>query len=240
MNHPGRLLIAAAIDDELSLIIERLAPAGMVMTGNYPVITCDRGKQKVFILTAGPGPLYMAAALGTVIPAIRPALLMLTGCCGGFKEAGIKKGAVLIATEEIYTQLGAEDPAGKSPVIPVSFLPNRLPMDHDLAERAVRHLRQTEYFRDIQLRSGPFITVSMVTATRATAEKYHRFYSAVAENMEGFAAAAVCRLYEAPVIEVRAVSNFVGERNKESWQTATAFEHAQKAVLTLLEQEVLL
>ena len=240
MNHPGPLLIAAAIDDELSFIIERLASTGTVMTGNYPVITCDRGEQKVFILTAGPGPLYMAAALGTVIPAIRPALLMLTGCCGGFKEAGIEKGAVLIATEEIYAQLGAEDPAGESPVIPLSFLPNRLPMAHDLAERALKSLGQTEYFRDIQLRSGPFVTVSMVTATKAHAEKYHRFYSAVAENMEGFAAAAVCRLYEVPVIEVRSVSNFVGERDKESWQTGPAFERAQKAVLTLLEQEVLL
>lgn len=55
------------------------------------------------------------------------------------------------------------------------------------------------------------------------------------ESMEGAAFFYVALMEKLPFIELRAVSNFVGERNKEKWNTPLALSNLKTACKTLLK-----
>lgn len=70
---------------------------------------------------------------------------------------------------------------------------------------------------------GPVLTVSTVTGTAArAAELAGRHPGAVAEAMEGFGVAEAAACFGIPVLEIRAVSNAVGPRDREAWRIGEA------------------
>jgi futalosine hydrolase len=62
--------------------------------------------------------------------------------------------------------------------------------------------------------------VSAITIN--TISDVHTFYAGTIESMEGAALHYVCLQQEVPFLQLRAVSNIVGERNKENWQMQQA------------------
>jgi futalosine hydrolase len=78
------------------------------------------------------------------------------------------------------------------------------------------------------------VTVATVTgsAPRAAALA-RRFVDPVAEGMEGAGIAAAARLHAVPAAEVRAVSNMVGPRERDTWQIELALESLGKAVAAI-------
>jgi len=58
---------------------------------------------------------------------------------------------------------------------------------------------------------------------------------AVAEDMEGFAVAAACRLRGTPVDIVRGISNTAGDRDPTGWRIDPALDEAARLAIELLE-----
>jgi futalosine hydrolase len=80
------------------------------------------------------------------------------------------------------------------------------------------------------------ITVSHVTATDATAQRL-RARGAEIESMEGFAVMRAAQLANVPAIEVRGISNIVGDRASGEWDFAagvTGLRRVLNATLDLL------
>ena len=92
-------------------------------------------------------------------------------------------------------------------------------LDPDMAESCRALLARSLGCRVIQ---GPFVTVSAITGSYEKAAALSQVFSPVMESMEGAAAAHVAALYQVPMVEVRAASNRVGERNKTRWDIQTA------------------
>ncbi len=74
----------------------------------------------------------------------------------------------------------------------------------------------------IKCKTGPFITVNCVTTNKNRIEFYEKNYSPICENMEGYAAALICKCENIQFYEIRVISNFVGER--ENWKIKEALE----------------
>jgi futalosine hydrolase len=80
------------------------------------------------------------------------------------------------------------------------------------------------------------VTVSSVTATDATAVRL-RELGAEIETMEGFAILRSAQLSGVPAIEVRGISNYVGDRAESAWDFAagiSGLRHVLNATLDLL------
>lgn len=92
-------------------------------------------------------------------------------------------------------------------------------LDSDLAAACFRILDRHLGCRVVQ---GPFITVSAVTGSLEKADALSDAFSPVMESMEGAAAAHVAALYQVPMVEVRAASNRVGDRDKTRWNIPAA------------------
>ena len=72
-------------------------------------------------------------------------------------------------------------------------------------------------FADAGAKRGDIATVSICSGTDEIASEIARRSSAIAETMEGAAVALVCKRLGIPFCEVRAISNYTGERSKQQW-----------------------
>jgi futalosine hydrolase len=140
-------------------------------------------------------------------------LVVSAGIAGGFQpEAPV--GSLVIADEITVADLGAETPDGFVPVTELGF-------------GTVTHRPPSALVRDLAAatgaRTGAVLTVSTVTGTAARATELRaRHPRALAEAMEGFGVAEAAAAHGIPVLELRAVSNPVGPRDRAAWRIGDA------------------
>lgn len=77
--------------------------------------------------------------------------------------------------------------------------------------------------------SGVFVTVNAVSGSRRRGEMLRARWQGLCENMEGAAVARVCREFALPCLELRAVSNYVEDRQPANWRLADACRQAGRA-----------
>ncbi|MCX5235149.1 futalosine hydrolase [Streptomyces prunicolor] len=168
---------------------------------------------RVDVIAAGVGPAAAAAATATALAGTPYDLVVSAGIAGGFQpEAPV--GSVVIADEITVADLGAETPDGFVPVTELGF-------------GTVTHRPPSALVRDLAAatgaRTGAVLTVSTVTGTAARAKELRaRHPRALAEAMEGFGVAEAAAAHGIPVLELRAVSNPVGPRDRTAWRIGDA------------------
>jgi len=233
------LLIAAAVPAELAIINYRMSGKKIIHHGPIELHTGSINERGVATAVTGPGTVNMAGVLGALFAAQSSGTVIVTGCGGGFEGSGLSLGDIAIATEEVHGQLGVEDETGPGPVHGLPLLENRYVLNQTLMQKAFNALQKEGHGMNVRISKGPFLTVASVTSRAETAVRYRNRYDVIVENMEGFAAAALCKQYDIPLLELRAVSNMVGQTDRDTWQLDLAFARAQEAVLHVLEQGVI-
>jgi futalosine hydrolase len=170
------------------------------------------------VIAAGVGPALAAASTATALTtaALRGTpydLVVSAGIAGGFQpEAPV--GSLVVADEITAADLGAETPEGFVPVTALGFGT----VTHRPPEPLVRDLAAAT-----GARPGAVLTVSTVTGTAERAAALRaRHPRALAEAMEGFGVAEAAAAHRVPVLEIRAVSNPVGPRDRAAWRIGDA------------------
>jgi futalosine hydrolase len=74
------------------------------------------------------------------------------------------------------------------------------------------------------------ITVSLLSDNAALRNALHQRWQADIESMEGAAAAFVCKEKQVPFVQIRSVSNRVGERDKSRWEMEKAIANLNNAL----------
>jgi futalosine hydrolase len=173
-----------------------------------------------------------------------------------------KVGDVVIATQEAYSDTGSSSPGGwlsaaalGLPIAVVGDVESGgvFPVAERLTAAAVEVLsaagvetprtaaevRSGEILRAIpaerpRVLAGPCVTASLVTGLSSEAVQLAGRWGALAESMEGAAAAHICALYEVPFLEVRGISNLVADREREAWEVERAVDAASWAAQVLV------
>lgn len=78
------------------------------------------------------------------------------------------------------------------------------------------------------------ITVDIVTAGLERKARLAEKFNPQIESMEGAAVFYVCKMEDIPVIQIRAISNYVGVRDQHSWKTEEAIEALTRVISSLL------
>ncbi|MFI0981144.1 futalosine hydrolase [Streptomyces sp. NPDC021093] len=170
------------------------------------------------VISGGVGPAAAAAstarALATAAAASAPYDLVISaGIGGGFADVA-PVGSVVVADAIVAADLGAETAEGYVPVTGLGF-------------GTVEHLPPAALVRTAAratgAAAGTVLTVSTVTGTAARAAELRvRHPYAAVEAMEGFGVAEAAALFGLPVLEIRAVSNAVGPRDRDAWRIGDA------------------
>jgi futalosine hydrolase len=140
-------------------------------------------------------------------------LVVSTGIAGGFAPHA-PVGSLVLADEITAADLGADTADGFLPVTALGFGV----VTHHPPEALVRAAAAAT-----GARTGTVLTVSTVTGTAARATDLRaRHPRALAEAMEGFGVAEAAAAHGVPVLELRAVSNPVGPRDRSAWRIGDA------------------
>ncbi|MFF2535371.1 futalosine hydrolase [Streptomyces cyaneofuscatus] len=163
---------------------------------------------------AGPAAAAAAAAFALASSASHPyGLVASAGIGGGFAPAA-PLGSLVVASDIVAADLGAETPDGFLPVTALGFGRDRFVPPPALVREVAAATGAAP---------GPVLTVSTVTGTAArTAALLAAHPGALAEAMEGFGVAEAAERAGVPVLELRAVSNTVGPRDRAAWRIGDA------------------
>ncbi len=83
------------------------------------------------------------------------------------------------------------------------------------------------------------LTVCAASASVDQVALHHwKFPHAIAEDMEGFAVAAACKLAQVPLRIFRGLSNLAGDRDQRNWQSSLAMRSAVDLALSSLEDRM--
>jgi futalosine hydrolase len=197
------------------------------------------------LLVSGYGMVNAAHAVTCLLEAARPKLVLQVGIAGAFAGSGLETGDLAVASSDSYADLGVVTPDGwlsgetfSEPLAIASDgreLRNTFLLDPDLVDVAARVLRAAAWpAAPPRVTVGPFVTSDQVTGSRAHADLLEDRWHAVAESMEGAAAAHVCALYGVPFLQVRGISNLVVDRDRVSWRVEDAAAVAGRAALLLV------
>ncbi|MFK0209782.1 futalosine hydrolase [Streptomyces sp. NPDC090298] len=217
-----RILIVTAVAAEADSVSAGLGLGGPVLLPLPGGLTMRRHQDRVDVLVGGVGPAAVAAATGTALAhgALTGApygLVVSAGIAGGFQPAA-PVGSVVVSSAIVAADLGAETPDGYLAVEELGFGRSVHPVPEALTGRVTAALGAGPPYA-----LAPVLTVSTVTGTaRRAAELAERHPTAAAEAMEGFGVAEAAAAHGVPVVEIRAVSNAVGPRDRAAWRIGEA------------------
>jgi futalosine hydrolase len=238
---PVRALVVTAVVAERDAVVQGLRGAWCVhehpLPGGRVAVRVEGSGVISDVLAAGVG--LGAAAAGTAAALATGAydLVVCAGIAGGFAPAA-PVGSVVVADAIIAADLGAESP--ESPESSGGFIPIA-----DLGFGTSQHLPPAGLSRAVAdalgAEYGTVLTLSTMTGTaRRTTELTVRHPYVLAEAMEGFGVAEATAAHRLPVLEIRAISNPVGPRDRASWRIGDALAALSNAFAQLtpvLEQE---
>lgn len=202
------------------LIIEPLVRAG--------------GSGSFYLQLCGFGPVVAAARTAQLIAEHRPERVLLVGIAGRFSDR-LTIGAAYAFERVACHGVGAGSGEAFVPAEALGW--PQWPGDG--ADSA------TQIGDEISCTSGPLpaavpragLLLSACAASADDADVRSRlqlFPDAQAEDMEGFAVAAACRLAGVPLALVRGISNTAGDRDASRWQIETACRAAAELAALLL------
>ena len=89
--------------------------------------------------------------------------------------------------------------------------------------------------KKIKLKKVAAITTNEITTSDEKIQFYKDAFSPVIESLEGAALHYVCLMEKIQFLQLRSVSNYVGERNKENWNIKDSIHNLNKELIRLLE-----
>ncbi|MEW4368281.1 futalosine hydrolase [Paenibacillus kandeliae] len=214
-NH--HILIMAAVEAECEAI-RRGIPAEVA--------------SRITVKAAGVGPAAAAVSTTLALSAQTYHLVISAGIGGGFApHAPI--GSIVLADQIIAADLGSETAEqGFLSVDELGFGQSVLNSDATLTTRLEAALISS----GLSVYTGPALTVSTTTGSAAsTAALLQRIPNAACEGMEGFGVAVAAQAFHLPVLELRAISNAVGPRDRDSWNIPAALQSLTQASRILAE-----
>ncbi|MFF9512096.1 futalosine hydrolase [Streptomyces sp. NPDC014724] len=221
-----RVLVVTAVPEERDAVTRAFGDGPEVAVHHAPGTELHRvgglgGDSVVDVLAGGAGPAAAAAATAFALAAGHASgpgsapydLVVSAGIGGGFAPVA-PVGSLVVASGIVAADLGAETPEGFVPVTALGFGQNR-------------HLPPRSLVRDVAAATGALtgeiLTVSTVTGSAERAAALRAAHPrAAAEAMEGFGVAEAAERSGAAVLELRAVSNAVGPRDRDAWRIGDA------------------
>ena len=81
------------------------------------------------------------------------------------------------------------------------------------------------------------ISVNQITTSKQMIRFYRDAFDPVTESMEGAALHYVCLMENIPFIQIRSISNFIGERNKKKWNMMDSINNLNETLMGLINNE---
>jgi futalosine hydrolase len=212
-----KILLVAATHAEIELLLSQMQKPGAA-----PFFI---NSHQFDILVTGVGMVATAFNMGKHLALNTYDLSVNLGIAGSF-DFTIAPGEVVLITEDIFAEQGAEDGDDFISIDNLGF-------------GEARQAPQTESslisLQLEKLKKVKAITVNKVHGNELSISKTLSHYNADIESMEGAAFFYACNQFSIPCLQIRAISNFIERRNREKWNIGLAIKNLNKFALELFE-----
>ncbi len=199
-----KILVVAATEPEIAPLKAQLA-------------------EQVDFLITGVGMVATAFALGRRLATHTYNLVINLGIAGSF-DRSIELGDVVEITDDVFSELGAEDDERFITIQDLGFGESRFAATAALSD----------YPDTASLRKVNAITVNTVHGNEQSIARVAGRLSAQLESMEGAAFFYACQQVKVPGLQIRAVSNYVEKRNRDNWKIGLAVKNLNTFAVELL------
>ena len=211
------ILLTAATNFEIQPAINYLAERD-----------CIIGNHTFEILITGIGSLSTAYWITRAINNRRPDHMLQAGIAGSFSDA-YAPGSLVMISEEICGDLGVEEQDHFKDVFDMGLPQITTPY----TGKGLVNIH-TATWEKHNLPCVKAVTINEITTRTGRIQQLQQKYEAVVESMEGAAFHYVALMEKIPFLQLRAVSNRVGERDKSKWKMAAAIEHLNKKLIEIV------
>ena len=216
----------------MTILVAAATPAEIEITRQFLEKTNFQINQhQIDMLVTGVGSIATTYSLAKSIQRKRHEYVIQAGIAGSFsKEMAL--GTTVCVHEEIMGDLGAEENNEFSDIFDLGLMKeNDLPFTNKVLKNPF--LTERHAFGLPAVRS---ISINEITTRKARIDLLQRKFNPDIESMEGAAFHYVCLSEEIPFIQIRAISNYVGERDKDKWRIALAIENLNSALMDALRR----
>ncbi|OFX74446.1 MAG: futalosine hydrolase [Bacteroidetes bacterium GWE2_29_8] len=147
-------------------------------------------------------------------------LILNAGIAGAFNK-NIKLGEPVFVKNEILADFGVIDENSFKTAKELMFDENQY------IENDSENISQS--FEILKKCTG--ITVNSVSAKKEIINNWTKIYNPDIETMEGYAVAYIAKNEKIKSIQIRAISNYIGERNKEKWEVDLAIQNYSDIII---------
>jgi futalosine hydrolase len=226
-----KILVVAATSFEISPFLEKLVP--VKKTENR--MTQYRLKSvSIDLIVPGIGMMVTAFELGRQFSKEKYDIAISAGICGSFIHK-IRIGDVVEVVEDCISDLGAEERDRFLSVFDLGLLdPHSVPYINGVLINNSK-MESTILGRLPKVKGA---TVNTIPGRSQSIENSGILYSPEIETMEGAAFLYSCLMEGIPCAQIRAVSNYVEERDKSKWDVELAVKNLNRVLVDFVEEQV--
>jgi len=157
-------------------------------------------------------------------------LIIQAGIAGSFNRR-LVPGQTLWVKQDTFGDLGTEEKEIFSPVFDSGLADkNEFPFTNGWL------LNESEVTKKIEFNAAKAVTVNKVTDSRLQEQQIISHFDPDIESMEGAALHYVCLQENIPFLQLRTISNYVGERDKTKWKMKEAIMNLNTELLKLINE----
>lgn len=180
-------------------------------------------------LVTGVGLTAATYSLSQYIFRHKPDFIIQAGIAGCF-DTNLKLNDVVSVEKDTIGDLGVVEAGSFKSVFQLGL------QDKDLSPWKDQQLINTNsIIKTCGLKTVNSVTVNEITTDEKRIQYYRQELNAQLESMEGAALHYVCILENIPFLQIRAISNYVGERNKEKWDFKNSITRLNEELLRIIK-----
>ena len=189
-------------------------------------------------LEIGVGKVAAAMNLTAALSENKPDAVLLAGVCGAYPQRHLRSGLRELEVGSLVL-VGGELAGDEGVLTPDGFM--------DLGKLELSESPSLDSDAELSAKLAAVLecptvkgaTVSTGAGVDALSQAHALRTGAQVETMEGAAVAAVCKRFELPLVQLRAVSNRTGDRERGMWDLEGASAKLVAGIVRVLEAKIL-
>ena len=186
---------------------------------------------KVYFHQSGVGMMATSFSLTKLILEEKPDLLLQIGLAGCFNSS-ISLGKVVVVEKDHAGDLGVEENGKWKDLFNLKLEK----ANYHPYEKSALPNQHVKKFNLLNLKTVTGITVNEVTTRKERIKQLLKKYEPVTESMEGAALHYTCRSTGTPFLQMRTISNYIGERDKGKWLIKESLDNLNATLLKYIDK----
>lgn len=216
----NNILVLAATAKEISPFIQAMKKDDAVLKNN-----------NIDILVAGIGLTATAYHLTKQLALKNYNLVIQAGVAGSY-DTTVQLGKVLVVKQDSIADQSVVEMKKLKTLFDLKLVPqNQHPYKNGWLINSHKEILMLAGLKQVK-----GISVNEISTSKQMIKFYRETFNPVTESMEGAAMHYVCLLENIPFIQLRSISNYIGERNKKKWDMQDSIKNMNDKLIEIIEK----